>query len=96
MPDASAPSKDNVLKAGLVLTEVAFATRDQHAFPHVNFYVADAELGARLEPGAEMAFRLGDNPLTHITVNSRGAFPTPLSRSYWRITGPEMSVSWKA
>jgi hypothetical protein len=60
------------LGLGLVLTEVAFAIRDQHAFPHVNFYVPDAELGARLEPGATMAFRLGDNPLTHISVNSRG------------------------
>jgi hypothetical protein len=60
------------LGLGLVLTEVAFATRDQHAFPHVNFYVPDAELGARLEPGAEMAFRLGNNPLTHISVNSQG------------------------
>lgn len=60
------------LGLGLVLTEVAFATRAEHAFPHVNFYVPDAELGARLEPGAEMAFRLGDNPLTHIAVNSKG------------------------
>jgi hypothetical protein len=60
------------LGLGLVLTEVAFTTRDQGAFPHVNFYVPDTELGARLEPGASMAFRLGDNPLTHISVNSHG------------------------
>lgn len=60
------------LGLGLVLTEVAFATRDQGAFPHVNFYVPDAELGARLEPGSTMAFRLGDNPLTHISVNRHG------------------------
>lgn len=60
------------LGLGLILAEVAFATRDQHAFPHVNFYVPDAELGARLEPGATMAFKLGDNPLTHISVNSHG------------------------
>lgn len=60
------------LGLGLVLTEVAFATRDHGAFPHVNFYVPDAELGARLEPGATMAFRLGDNPLTHISVNDQG------------------------
>jgi hypothetical protein len=60
------------LGLGLVLTEVAFAIRARGAFPHVNFYVPDAELGARLEPGAKMAFRLGDNPLTHITVNQQG------------------------
>jgi hypothetical protein len=82
-PDASRPSRwrrrlaiagqiSLGLALGLVLTELAFAARDRRAFPHVNFYVPDAELGARLEPGAEMAFRLGDNPLTHIAVNSLG------------------------
>jgi hypothetical protein len=60
------------LGLGLVSTELVFATRAEHAFPHVNFYVPDAELGARLEPGATMAFRLGDNPLTHISVNRHG------------------------
>lgn len=60
------------LALGLVAAELAFAARDQHAFPHVNFYMPDAELGVRLEPNASMAFRLGDNPLTHIAVNSHG------------------------
>jgi hypothetical protein len=80
------------LGLGLVLTEVAFATRAEHAFPHVNFYVPDAELGARLEPGAEMAFRLGNNPLTHISVNSEGfrgpEWPSPASdRSELLVVG---------
>ncbi|PRQ05583.1 hypothetical protein ENSA7_44730 [Enhygromyxa salina] len=60
------------LSIGLALTELGFSLRDHHAFPHVNFYVADPELGVRLEPGASMNFKLGDNPLTEITVNSQG------------------------
>ncbi|KIG18848.1 hypothetical protein DB30_07184 [Enhygromyxa salina] len=60
------------LGVGLALTEFAFSTRDHHAFPHVNFYVPDPELGVRLEPGAAMNFKLGSNPLTTITVNSQG------------------------
>ena len=46
------------LGLGLVLIEQAFAIRDQRAFPHVNFYVADPVLGVRLEPGASMGFKL--------------------------------------
>ena len=37
---------------GLGLVEVAFTVRDNGAFPHVNFYLPDAELGLVLEPGA--------------------------------------------
>lgn len=60
------------LGLGLVVTEYVFARRDEGAFPHVNFYVADAQLGVRLEPGATMRFRLRDNPLTTIHVNAQG------------------------
>ncbi|MDC0717433.1 alginate O-acetyltransferase AlgX-related protein [Nannocystis bainbridge] len=60
------------LGLGAALTEVAFSVRDGGAFPHVNFYVADPELGVRLEPGATMEFRLKPNPSTTIHVNSRG------------------------
>lgn len=60
------------LGLGLAITEYVFAQRDEHAFPHVNFYVPDAELGVRLEPGATMKFRLRENPLTSIHVNAQG------------------------
>lgn len=57
---------------GLVITENVFAKRDEGAFPHVNFYVQDPELGVRLEPGATMNFRLRNNPLSTIHVNAQG------------------------
>ncbi|ACY13990.1 alginate O-acetyltransferase AlgX-related protein [Haliangium ochraceum] len=60
------------LLAGLALAELGFWWRDQGAFPHVNVYLPDAELGARLEPGAEQGFKLRDNPLTHIRINADG------------------------
>ncbi|MFY0535611.1 hypothetical protein [Nannocystis pusilla] len=60
------------LGLGLALTEVAFSVRNGGAFPHVNFYVADPELGVRLEPGATMEFQLKPNPPSTIHVNSRG------------------------
>lgn len=57
---------------GLFATEKVFAARDEGAFPHVNFYVADPELGVRLQPGASMKFRFRDNPMTTIEINSAG------------------------
>lgn len=57
---------------GLVVAEGAFWLRDDGAFPHVNFYQPDAELGARLRPGATMRFRFQDNPTTDIAVNAQG------------------------
>ncbi|WP_272089261.1 alginate O-acetyltransferase AlgX-related protein [Nannocystis bainbridge] len=60
------------LGLGLVATECAFAMRDEWAFPHVNFYVADPQLGVRLQPGAAMEFRLPPNPRTSIHVNASG------------------------
>lgn len=60
------------LGLGLVIAERVFAKRDDGAFPHVNFYVEDAELGVRLEPGASMRFRFRDNPTTTIHVNAQG------------------------
>jgi hypothetical protein len=57
---------------GLLITEKVFAKRDEGAFPHVNFYVPDSELGVRLEPGATMTFRLRSNPLSTINVNAQG------------------------
>ncbi|KIG17484.1 hypothetical protein DB30_03185 [Enhygromyxa salina] len=60
------------LGLGLVIAEKVFADRYEGAFPHVNFYVEDPELGVRLEPGATMKFRLRNNPLSTINVNAQG------------------------
>lgn len=60
------------LGLGAAIAEVAFSIRDGGAFPHVNFYLADPELGVRLEPGATMEFQLRPNPAATIHVNSRG------------------------
>lgn len=60
------------LGLGLAATEFVFSQRDQGAFPHVNFYVADPQLGVRLRPGATMKFKLGSNPRTTIHVNTSG------------------------
>ncbi|WAS96145.1 alginate O-acetyltransferase AlgX-related protein [Nannocystis punicea] len=60
------------LGLGLAATEYAFRARDEGAFPHVNFYVADPQLGVRLQPGASMGFKLGSNPRTTIHVNAGG------------------------
>jgi hypothetical protein len=50
------------LGLGLVIAELAFSWRDEGAFPHANFYVADAELGVRLEPGATHEFQAAGEP----------------------------------
>ncbi|WP_434418603.1 alginate O-acetyltransferase AlgX-related protein [Nannocystis pusilla] len=56
----------------LAATECAFRARDEGAFPHVNFYVEDPQLGVRLQPGASMRLGLGRNPRTTIHVNASG------------------------
>ncbi|MBL8915809.1 MAG: hypothetical protein JNM17_34240 [Archangium sp.] len=62
---------------GLVIAEVAFNVRDHGAFPHVNFYTEDAELGVTLIPNATMQLQIaGTNPVTTAATNSRG-FRTP-------------------
>lgn len=60
------------LAVGLAATELAFRWRDQGAFPHVNVYLPDPELGVRLEPGAEQNFKLRTNPRTSIRINDAG------------------------
>lgn len=57
---------------GLVLAEVAFHVRDGGAFPHVNFYVADDALGAKLRPNATMKMSFSGNPVSTIHTNARG------------------------
>lgn len=60
------------LAVGLVVAELVFRSRDDGAFPHVNFYVADSALGVRLEPNAEERIAFGGNPVTSLRTNNKG------------------------
>jgi hypothetical protein len=62
------------LLVGLCVTEGAFRVRDGGAFPHINVYVPDAELGTRLRPGATEKVQFGStkNPVTRVRINSEG------------------------
>jgi len=60
------------LLGGLVIAELGFRHRDGRAFPHVNFYRPDPELGVRLEPGATEQVAFGGNPITSVRINAAG------------------------
>lgn len=60
------------LLLGLVIAEGVFRLRDDGAFPHVNLYLPDAELGAKLEPFATQQLAFTGNPATSLRINSRG------------------------
>jgi hypothetical protein len=60
------------LAAGLAIAEGIFRARDGGAFPHLNVYVADAELGVRLQPGGEQRVAFGGNPVTRVRINAQG------------------------
>ena len=60
------------LAVGLGLSELVFRTRDHGAFPHLNLYQADAELGVRLRPGESMKLAFGGNPITTVRTNQAG------------------------
>ena len=60
------------IAVGLVVAELAFRWRDHGAFPHVNVYVADPELGVRLAPGTSENISFGGNPVTSVRINSDG------------------------
>jgi hypothetical protein len=57
---------------GLALVEGTFWCLDSGAFPHLNVYEADAELGVRLRPGASQRTRVEPNPVTNVRVNEHG------------------------
>jgi len=57
---------------GLVVAEGVFYYRDRGAFPHLNIYVADPELGVRLLPSATENVAFSGNPLTHVQINRDG------------------------
>lgn len=60
------------LALGIVVTEVVFRWRDGGAFPHLNFYVEDAERGVRLRPGATERIRFSNNPISSVRINAEG------------------------
>jgi acetyltransferase AlgX (SGNH hydrolase-like protein) len=55
------------------IAEAAFHFHDHGAFPHLNGYVSDAQLGVRLRPSASQRIALGENnPITSVRVNREG------------------------
>jgi hypothetical protein len=60
------------LVLGCAIAEGAFHLRDGGAFPHVNVYVPDDELGVRLRPGATEKISFGGNPITSVRINGDG------------------------
>ena len=62
------------LVVGLGIAELGFRVRDKGAFPHLNIYVPDPALGARLKPGATEKIRFGSttNPVTSVRINHDG------------------------
>lgn len=60
------------LAVGAALSEVAFSSRDNGAFPHLNLYMPDPELGVRLIPGEKMLLSFGGNPVTTVRINKAG------------------------
>ena len=60
------------LVVGLVIAEAVFWFRDDGAFPHLNVYVEDPELGVRLRPGATQRVRFGGNPVSSVRINAMG------------------------
>ena len=57
---------------GLLIAEAVFSSRDDGAFPHLNLYEEDPELGATLTPSSHQRFKLGSNPVSEIHINSDG------------------------
>ncbi len=60
------------LALGLVAAEALFHYRDEGAFPHLNIYLPDPELGVRLMPGATTRIAFGGNPVTQVRINRDG------------------------
>ncbi len=60
------------LAVGLVVAEGLFRWRDRGAFPHLNLYVADPEVGLRLRPNAAQAVQFGGAAVTSVRTNSQG------------------------
>lgn len=52
--------------------EVSCALVQDRAYPHLNVYVPDTTLGARLEPGATTRLAFAGNPTTDVRINAQG------------------------
>lgn len=69
------------LAVGSGIAEAVMASRDDGAFPHLNVYVTDPELGLRLRPGLSQRIAFGPNPTTSVRINAQGFrgadFPAP-------------------
>lgn len=76
------------LTAGLGVSELVFRQRDGGAFPQLNVFVADAELGVRLRPGSAERVRFGGpaNPATRVRIGADGY------RGEARAPGPDDTV----
>jgi ribosomal protein L25 (general stress protein Ctc)/lysophospholipase L1-like esterase len=57
---------------GLVLIEGAFRLRDHGAFPHLNVYRSDDQLGVRLRPDASERISFSHNPVSDVRINAQG------------------------
>ncbi|MBL8720040.1 MAG: hypothetical protein JNL79_28905 [Myxococcales bacterium] len=61
------------LAVGVVLAEGIFRLRDRGAFPHLNLYRPDADLGVRLRPSTTQKLAVGkNNPITSVTIDAEG------------------------
>ncbi len=60
------------LAVGVGLSEEIFRLRDHGAFPHLNVYEADAELGTRLRPLATEKIAFNGNPVTDVRIGAEG------------------------
>jgi hypothetical protein len=84
-PPPSAPQRSSAVRAllrtaqvilglavGCAVAELAFSRRDDGAFPHLNVYKADPELGVRLRSGLTQRVAFGPNPTTSVRINAQG------------------------
>lgn len=60
------------LAVGCAIAEVVFSRRADGAFPHLNVYQADPELGVRLRPGLTQRVAFGPNPTSSVRINAQG------------------------
>ena len=56
----------------LVAAEAVASVVREHAFPFLNVFVADADFGVRLEPGATTATRSREGRVTPVRINEQG------------------------
>jgi hypothetical protein len=60
------------LAVALAIAEGTCWVRDGGAFPHLNVYQSDPELGTRLKPGASQRLGYSDNPITSVAIGPHG------------------------